>query len=107
MTMNREETLKRDDILIAFLAQHIGRENCVSAKKVSEYLTERGYNTTTNAIHNIIRRVMFRYNLPICHSNSNGYFWAKDKEDIRLAIDDLQNRISEMNKRIDLLKKLF
>lgn len=105
--MKQKDTMRRDNLLVSFLAQHRGGENCVSSKEISEYLSKCGFKTQTNAVHNLVRKVMFERMLPICSYNSKGYFWAESQEEIKTAIADLQGRICEMQDRIELLNKFI
>lgn len=104
MKTKRVNVIKRDNLLVSFLLSHKGGQNCVSSKEISKYLNENGYATTVNAVHGIIRRVMYERTLPICQLNSKGYFWAEKPEEIQASIDDLQGRIEEMQSRIEHLQ---
>ena len=99
-----DTTFKRDNLLVSFLLQHRGRENCVSSKKISRYLNENGCPTHSDAVHVIIRRIMFERTLPICHVNGKGYFWAETTEEIQASINDMQSRIDQMQLRIEHLQ---
>lgn len=107
MKMTRLSTMKRDNILVAFLSRHRGADNCVSSKAVSEYLAESGFPIQADAVNTLIRRVMFERVLPICSINGKGYFWAETQDEIRMAINELQGRICEINNRIELLNKFI
>lgn len=102
--MKRSEVIKRDNILVEFLRQHRGGENCVSSEAISKYLNDKGYATRSDCVNSIVKKVMFERTLPICHKNSKGYFWAETREEIQQSIADLQGRIDEMQSRIEHLK---
>lgn len=105
--MNQREVMKRDNVLVAFLAEHRGAGNLVSTSQICGHLNECGYKTQKDHIHSLIRKLMFERTLPICSINSKGYYWAETKDEIQMAIDEMQSRISEMQNRIELLKKFI
>jgi hypothetical protein len=102
--MKTSEVLKRDNLLVEFLGEHRGGENCVSKYDIAEYLNGKGFATKHATIHTIVRRLMFERTLPICHANGKGYFWAESRAEIQAAIADLESRIEEMQSRIEHLK---
>ena len=105
--MKAIDVIKRDNLLVSFLLQHRGGENCVSSQSIRAFLTENGYPTSSDHIHIIIRKIMFERTLPICHVNGKGYFWAETTEEIQASINDMQSRIEQMQLRIELLNKFI
>ena len=105
--MKQVDVMKRDNILVSFLAQHRGGDECVSSKEIAEYLGEQGYKTLSDTVPTIVRKVMFERMLPICSLNSKGYFWAETQDEIQRSINELQGRIYEMQDRIELLNKFI
>lgn len=105
--MKQVDVMKRDNILVAFLAQHRGMANCVSSSEICKHLNECGYKTQKESVHGLIRRIMFERTLPICSINGKGYFWAETQDEIQSAIYEFQGRIYEMQDRIELLNKFI
>ena len=100
--MTREQTFKRDQLIIEFIRQHKGLNNAVSTKQVSDYIysrTGRMYSSTTELIRNII----VKYNLPICSSNGKGYYWPVNAHDIQHTVNHLTKRINFMLEHIAIL----
>lgn len=101
------KTFKRDNLLVDIIFQHKGEQNVISAKEITTILNENGYQTKTDHIHGIVKKMVIKRRLPICSANARGYYWATAKEEIQATIGDLQNRIAEMQKRIDVLKSFI
>lgn len=101
------QVMKRDNIIVDLLARRRGRDNCISAKAICDFLNDNGFPTKVDHIHNIVRKIMCERYLPICSANGKGYFWAESQTDIQSSIDDLQSRIDEMQNRIEILKKFI
>lgn len=106
--MKREELLKRDAVLLEFLKQHRGNENAVHSTEIIKHLKERGYPVAgSDNLRPIIRRIMYEYNAPICHKTWGGYYWAKNREDVIIAIGDLESRIESLSKHAEHLKNFI
>ena len=98
------DTFKRDNILMEFMRQHKGEENIVSSREIPDYMQQNGYSVKRHFVCSILRKIMYERNAPICHTNANGYYWAKTKQEIEKAIADLESRRNSMQEHIDHLK---
>lgn len=105
--MTQERAKVRNNLVIGFLAQHRGSSNSVSQKAIAEFLAEMGFRTNTDAVHDIVRKIIFRQKLLICSANGKGYYWGENESDIKASIDDFQGRINELQNRIDILKNFL
>ena len=105
--MKQSETVKRDNLLVAFLIDNKGRENALSKYIIADYLTANGYTQKAHTVHGIIERLIRERHLPICSANGKGYYWAKTKADILASIDELQSRIVAMQEHIEHLKNFI
>lgn len=101
------ETVKSDNALVEFLLSHKGKANVVSSREIAEYLTECGYQIKVGCVSAKVKRVMIERHLPICHLNSNGYFWASSKMELRESVADLESRIVAMQKHIEHLESFI
>ena len=68
--------VNRDNLIVKYIQQHKGKDNCVSAKELAKHLQDNGYSTKSEAMHVIIRKIMYERCLPICSLNSKGYYWG-------------------------------
>lgn len=105
--MKRYDAYKRDNMLVDLLRKHRGAGNIISGAEITEYLNAHGYPSDKASINMLIRRVMYERHLPICSLNAKGYFWASNKAEIQVTINDLQGRIEEMQNRISILKSFI
>lgn len=64
--MKQYEILKRDNLLINFIIDHQGIKNVVSKKTIAEYLTSLGFETSTEYVHSLVRKLINDRKLPIC-----------------------------------------
>lgn len=95
----------RDILLIHFLLEHKGRDNCVSSKSICDFLKNKGYEMKPTSLFPSIHRIMYEKNLPICYISMRGYYVAESQEDILPVIEDLQTRINGLQKHIDFLQQ--
>lgn len=107
MAVMKYETFVRDNVLVEFLRGHRGEGSCVSSRQIVEFLGSKGYSITQNAVHNIIMRIKYSRNLPICSRNAKGYYWAVTQKDIRNSIADLEGRVIEILNHITYLKQFL
>lgn len=106
--MKKEDLIKRDACILSFLKAHRGNENAVHSAEIIKHLKKCGYPVAgSNNLRPIIRRIMYEYNAPICHTTSTGYFWAKSRGDILVAISDIEGRISSLQEHLEHLKKFY
>ena len=103
--MNGTKAQKRDDLLVEFIMQHRGRNNCVSSKTICEFLGDRGYKTPPTSLYPMIHRLMYERNLPICYVSMKGYYLAVNEDDITTVIADLQTRMGGFQRHIEFLEK--
>jgi hypothetical protein len=52
----------------------------------------------------LIRKIIIKYNLPICSSNGKGYYWPVTANDIQHTVNDLRKRVKFMLEHIDILE---
>lgn len=104
---NLVDTINSDNALVDFLVEHKGKANVVSSREIAEYLTECGYQIKVGCVSAKVKRVMIERHLPICHLNSNGYFWASSKMELREIVADLESRIVAMQKHIKHLESFI
>lgn len=105
--MKHIDAFKRDNLLVDIIFQHKGKENAIGTQELASALNERGYKTRHEHIHHLVNRVVYERHLPICAVGHCGYYWATSKQDIQLAIDELQGKIQGLQERIDLLKSFI
>lgn len=105
--MKRTDCIKRNNLLVAYLINHKGRENAVSRHEISKYLEKNGYNQKSSTVHILIANIIKERHLPICSVNGKGCYWAKTKADILASIDELQSRITAMTEHIEHLKNFI
>ena len=101
------QTFERDNLVVDIIFQHKGKENAIPMKELAFILTEKGYKTSVDIVHSIVKRVMFDRHLPICSLTCCGYYWGGSRQDIEDAIDELQSKIDGLQERIDLLKSFI
>ena len=104
---SRIETFKRDNLLVDMIFQHKGKENAIGTKELVLALSERGYKMKADRLHTVIKKITFERHIPICSVGHSGYYWATSKQDIQLAVADLQEKIIGLQERIDLLKSFI
>ena len=103
----QHQTIARDNLLVDVIWQHRGRHNAISTRKLATILTENGYKTSAESIHGIVAKVTLKRHLPVCSICQKGYFLAASKQDIYEAINDLEKKISGLQKRVDLLRNFI
>lgn len=99
------DTFKRDNLIVNILKQHEGIENTIKSTELAKQLCDLGYKTKSESVHQIISKIIVERNLPIISSSSWGYCWGTRKDDFQVAIVELQNKVDELNNRINHLKK--
>lgn len=97
----------RDILLIHFLLEHKGRNNCVSSKSICEFLERKGYKMKPTTLFPNIHRIMYQNKLPICYISMKGYYVAETNDDILPVIKDLQTRMNGLQKHIDFLQQFI
>ena len=66
---------------------------------------EKRYGLAGTVVRDIIRELR-REGKPIANSKQ-GYFWAKNYEELRPTIDDLEGRANSMHETVSALKNAF
>lgn len=105
--MTRYQVAKRNDFIVNIIYQHMSRENALSEKEIIALLNEAGYEIACGSIRQLIRKIILERKLPICCIKPNGYFWATTKEEIEDNIKEIESRINESKKRIEILKSFI
>ena len=105
--MTHEQRTKRNDLLVAFISQHRGKENGISAKEILSYLNEHGFSITHDGLRSLITKLKYERTLPICYRRGEGYFWAKTRADIEVTIKDLESMVRSMQEHIEHLRKFI
>lgn len=101
------DVFKRDTLLLEFMREHKGRENIVTSHEVQKFLSDHGYSINRNNVGSLINKIMYERNAPICYSNVKGYYWAQTKEEIEIAIADMEMRIASLKNHIQHLKNFI
>lgn len=99
------KVFKRDNLLLEFLKSHKGKSNMVTSKDVKKFLADNGYKTSN--VGNVISKIMYERNAPICFSNGKGYYWAQTREEIENTIADMEMRRASLQEHIDHLKNFI
>lgn len=100
--MTRYKTFVRDELVINVLKQHKGVHNSISASELAKQTgVKRDY------VHTLVRKIMYKYHLPIGSINSNGYYWIISKKDIENSIEHLEARKNALDERINHLKSFL
>jgi hypothetical protein len=105
--MTREQTTKRDDLLIRFISKHQGNENGVSAQEIMEHMSENGFPITYNHLRNLVTKLKLERTLPICYKRGHGYFCAKTRKDIETTICDLESMVRSLQEHIEHLRRFI
>ena len=101
------DCIKCDNLLVEFLLDHKGKENVVSAKEISRFLTNKGFALKQQSVHTAISNLIAERHLPICSLNCKGYYWAQKKEDIVECIAHLKSRIDSLEDHIKHLRNFI
>lgn len=101
------ESFKRDNALVDIIFRHRGKENAIGTIELVSALNEMGYRERAEQIHTTVGRIACERHLPICSVNHCGYYWGSSKQDIQVAIDDLQKKINGIQDRVDFLKSFI
>ena len=105
--LNKQDLLKRDNLIVEILKRHRGLNNVISTKQVSKELAENGYDLNVNTLPEKIKQIAFERNLPICASNTKGYYWASCRADLEHTIADLQGFYTALQEHIEHLQQFF
>lgn len=100
----RIETFKRDNVLVDIIFQHKGKENAIGTQELILAMNERGYKVSKDHLHGVVAKVTTERRLPICSAVHRGYWWATSKQDLQVAINELEDKIQALQERVDLLK---
>lgn len=101
------DTFKLDNLLLDFMRERKGEENCVSSREIHKFLSEKGYSCKWECVNSMITRIMYERNAPICSLNRKGYFWAKNRTEIENTISSLESRRSALQEHIDHLRNFI
>lgn len=105
--MKQKETLNRDNLIVQIIRGCVGKENAINGKDLARILTEKGYPTKHDYIHDIVSNLIKERFLPICSLSHKGYYFPKNKQDIEIAIEQLQSKANEYLNRIEFLKSFI
>lgn len=72
-----------------------GKEHAISKDRLARY-----FNITTRELRDIKRDIVINERVPI-GSNRNGYFYAKDLDEIELFIGEYKSRVGEHMKMVN------
>ncbi|MBW1699652.1 MAG: hypothetical protein JRH18_17215 [Deltaproteobacteria bacterium] len=87
------------------LENHIGKENQISSGEIGPEIGI--YEDATHVqVRNLIREAIEKLRLPIGGGN-RGYYLIKDRNELRQYTASIENRISEMQRRKDLIEEAF
>lgn len=102
--MKHIDAFKRDNALVDIIFQHKGKENAIGTRELIREMEKIGYAVSYEHVHVFVNRAVYERHIPVCSTAKSGYYWATCKNDILLAIDDLQGKISGLQDRVDFLK---
>lgn len=71
------ETFERDNLIVSIIFQRQGKENAISIRDLATALNEKGYTVRENAVHYIVKNIIFERHLPICSLIGYGYWWGE------------------------------
>jgi len=90
----------------AILVYHVGAENALSKEELSIKLFGVHTDTTDRQIRDAIAEMVTEYDEPIVtNTRRGGYYYAGTPEEIDQNIADLQDRINQLQKRIEGLRR--
>lgn len=87
------------------LENHVGRENQISSGTIGPEIGIHE-DATHVQVRNLIREAIEKLHLPIGGGN-RGYYLIKDEDELRQYTESIDNRISEMQRRKDLIEEAF
>ena len=87
------------------MENHKGEENCVSAGKIAEMLGLKQEDTHIQP-RKYIYETMKKYRIPIA-GGSRGYYIINDKKELERYTNNLDNRITEIEKRKQEVRTIF
>lgn len=105
--LKRQDLVKRDNFIVEIVKSHRGLGNTISTKQICKELTDNGFAVSCGSLPEIIKKIAFERNLPICSSNTKGYYWASCRADLDHTIADLQSRIKALQEHIEHLQQFF
>lgn len=90
----------------AVLVYHVGAENAVSKEELSDKLFGVHSSTTDRQIRDAIAEMVIEDDEPIVtNTGRGGYYYAGTPEEIDANIADLQDRINQLERRIESLRR--
>lgn len=90
----------------AVLVYHVGAENAVSKEELSDKLFGTHSSTTDRQIRDAIAEMVTEDDEPIVtNTGRGGYYYAGTPEEIDENIADLQDRIIQLGKRVESLRR--
>lgn len=98
---------KRDNLVVDIISRHKGKENVISGRELVRQVNEQGYDLSNVSLHCLITKIKFERHLPICSLNSNGYYWARNLEDIAECVKHLKERVISLNEHIEFLESFI
>lgn len=87
------------------LEDHRGKENQISAGDIGPQIGILE-DATHVQVRDLIRQVIERFRLPVAAS-SRGYYLIKDKHELEEYLKSINGRITEMQKRGELVREAF
>ena len=88
--------LEAVEYVSSILRNHVGKDNAISNGKIRNVLQENGYNFGGPRIRKIISYIRIKNIIHRVCSSHNGYFVAKDSEELNEYIKSLDGRINAM-----------
>jgi DNA replication protein DnaD len=90
----------------AVLVYHVGAENALSKEELSIKLFGVHTDTTDRQIRDAIAEMVTEYDeLIVTNTRRGGYYYAGTPEEIDENIADLQDRINQLSRRIESLRR--
>lgn len=92
-------------IIGAFRKGHIGKKNLINSHKILSGMKNAGHKLEAVRLRKIINRIRATAMAPIC-SNSKGYWYADNKQDILDEIKSLRQRIKGIDAAVNGLNEI-
>jgi len=94
----KEKAMEKERFIGYLKTYHLGAERAIKSKILESLFDMKG-----KELRNLVN-VLRRDGIPIC-SDGNGYFYAKDEQEIRTTIKHMKNRIAGINAAINGLQQ--
>ena len=102
--MRSKQTFERDNLIVQILKNHVGKDNAIKSKEISEILFKNGYELKHTGLRNYIEKIRKERRLPIWHNDKLGFYWFSTQQEVKEAILKVNSIIDTLQKTVELLK---